>query len=42
MMNEGRVILDIGGEEKKRLTKEDLLNKFAEVSGDVSDKVLLS
>jgi putative ABC transport system ATP-binding protein len=43
MMNEGKIILDIGGEEKKRLTKEDLLDKFASLSSDgVSDRVLLS
>ena len=33
MMNEGRVILNISGEEKKNLTIEDLLHKFEEVSG---------
>ena len=33
MMNEGRVILNISGEEKKHLTIEDLLHKFEEVSG---------
>jgi putative ABC transport system ATP-binding protein len=32
-MNEGRVILNISGEEKKNLTIEDLLHKFEEVSG---------
>ena len=44
MMNEGRIILDIEGEEKKRLTKRDLLEKFAEVAGTQveSDEVLLS
>lgn len=43
MMNEGRVILDIKGEEKKRLTVEDLLRKFEEISGEefASDKALL-
>lgn len=43
MMNEGHVILDIKGEEKKRLTVEDLLQKFEEVSGEefASDKALL-
>ena len=43
MMNEGRIILDIAGEEKKRLTMQDLLNKFAEISGSSinSDKALL-
>ncbi len=33
MMNEGKVILNISGEEKKNLTIEDLLHKFEEVSG---------
>jgi len=44
MMNEGKIILDISGEEKKRLTKQDLLDKFAEVSGSglETDRVLLS
>ena len=43
MMNEGHIILDISGEEKK-LTKQDLLEKFAEVAGAQveSDEVLLS
>jgi putative ABC transport system ATP-binding protein len=43
MMHEGRVILDIGAEEKKKLTVEDLLEKFEEVSGEefASDKALL-
>ena len=43
MMNEGRVILDIKGEEKKRLTVEDLLRKFEEISGEefANDKALL-
>ncbi len=44
MMNEGKVILDIRGEEKAKLTVEDLLHKFSSVSGEefASDKVLLS
>lgn len=44
MMNEGRIILDISGEEKKKLTKKDLMDKFAELSGFQieSDAVLLS
>ena len=44
MMNEGRIILDISGEEKKHLTRHDLMEKFAQVSGTSleSDKVLLS
>ena len=44
MMNEGKIILDIEGEEKKKLTKADLLQKFAEVAGvqEETDEVLLS
>lgn len=44
MMNEGRIVIDIKGEEKKKLTVEDLLQKFEEVSGQefASDKALLS
>ena len=44
MMNEGHIILDIEGEEKQKLTKRDLLDKFAEVAGTQveSDEVLLS
>ena len=43
MLNEGKVILDIRGEEKKKLTVEDLLRKFEAASGEVfaSDKALL-
>ena len=33
MMNSGKVILDIRGEEKKKLTVDDLLEKFAQASG---------
>ncbi len=44
MMNEGKVILNIAGEEKKKLTIEDLLHKFEEVSGSefTNDKAILS
>lgn len=44
MMNEGRIILDVEGEEKKKLTKRDLMDKFAEISGSQleSDQILLS
>ncbi len=37
MMNNGKVILDIAGEEKKKLTVDDLLHKFADVSGEDFD-----
>ena len=44
MLHEGRVILDISGEEKENLTVSDLLAQFARVSGDefASDRALLS
>lgn len=43
MMNEGKIVLDIGPDEKKKLTVEDLLQKFEDVSGQkfASDKALL-
>ena len=44
MMYEGRVALDISGEEKKKLTVEDLLSKFFFFFGsdEADDKLLLS
>ena len=44
MMNEGKIILDIQGEEKRKLTKQQLLEKFAQVAGvqEETDAVLLS
>lgn len=44
MMDRGKIILDISGEEKKSLTKRDLLEKFAKVAGkqEETDSVLLS
>ena len=44
MMCDGRVIYDVAGEEKKRLTVPDLLRKFEEVSGGelANDRMLLS
>ena len=44
MMHNGRVILDISGEEKKQLTVEDLLAKFSQISGQefANDRALLS
>ncbi len=43
MMNQGKIIIDVAGEEKAALTKEDLLKKFAELSGEsmASDRILL-
>lgn len=44
MMNEGRIILDVSGEEKQHLTRQELVDKFAALSGTQidSDEVLLS
>ena len=44
MMHEGKVILNISSEEKKKLTVEDLLHQFEKVSGEefANDKALLS
>lgn len=43
MMMDGRIILDIRGEEKEKLTVEDLLHQFEIVSGEqfASDKAIL-
>ena len=43
MMMDGNVILDIRGEEKSKLTVEDLLHKFEEASGEefTNDKAIL-
>jgi putative ABC transport system ATP-binding protein len=44
MMDQCHIILDISGEEKKHLTKRDLMDKFAEVAGYQleSDNTLLT
>lgn len=44
MMYEGRVAIDISGEEKKKLSVEKLLEMFSKVSGsdEADDKMLLS
>ena len=43
MMDEGRIILDIQGEEKKKLTVDQLLKLFAQAGGEnaLSDRMLL-
>lgn len=40
MMMEGKIVFDVRGEEKQKLTVEDLLEKFS-VAGDMSDKMIL-
>jgi ABC-type uncharacterized transport system, ATPase component len=44
MMHEGKIILDIRGEEKQKLTVEDLLKRFGQASGEVfaNDRALLT
>ncbi len=44
MMDKGRIILDVSGEEKMHLTRQDLMDKFAELAGAQidSDEMLLS
>ncbi len=44
MMNEGKIVVDVSGEEKKNLKVEDLLHKFEAVAGEdaVSDRMVLS
>ena len=44
MMNDGRVIFDVKGEEKAKLTVDDLLVKFEQASGTKlnNDRMLLS
>ena len=44
MMHEGRVIIDVRGEEKQKLTVEDLLDMFTKASGGEfsSDRAMLS
>lgn len=44
MMNDGRVIFDVKGEEKEKLTVDDLLVKFEQASGTKlnNDRMLLS
>ena len=44
MLHEGRIVVDVSGEEKKNLTVEDLLTLFTKASGTVfaSDRAILS
>ena len=42
MMNNGNIIYDVSGEEKKNLKVSDLLLKFEQESGVVNDRIMLS
>ena len=41
MMNEGKIILDVSGKEKEKLTINDLLELFNE-NGELNDSIVLS
>ncbi|MBE5808451.1 MAG: ABC transporter ATP-binding protein, partial [Clostridiales bacterium] len=44
MMDQGRIIYDVKGEERDRLTVKDLLDRFREASGKAldNDRMLLT
>lgn len=42
MMSDGRIIYDVSGEEKRSLQVSDLLRKFEEAGGELSDRMALS
>ena len=44
MMDHGKIVLDVAGEERAKLTVEDLLDRFRRLSGDEldNDRMLLS
>ena len=41
MMHQGRVVVDVAGDEKKHLTEPDLLALFEKGAGEVSDQMVL-
>ena len=43
MMDSGRIVFDVEGEERKNLTKKDLLDAFSQVAGHAldNDRILL-
>ena len=42
MMQEGRIIYDVCGEEKARLEVKDLLERFRESGGEINDRMVLN
>lgn len=42
MMNNGQIVLDVQGEEKQRMTIEDLLHRFEENTHQMSDRMILA
>ena len=43
MMKDGKIILDIAGEDKKKLTVADLMARFADAAGEgiANDRMIL-
>ena len=43
-MNNGKIIYDVAGDEKKNLTVDDLLVKFSEAAGEelLNDRMMLA
>ena len=42
MMQEGKIIYDVCGEEKKSLQVNDLLERFRESGGAINDRMVLN
>ena len=42
MMQEGKIIYDVSGDEKKNLSVRDLLEKFRESGAEVNDRMVLA
>ena len=42
MMSEGKIVLDISGEEKRNATVKDLLDLFEKSNGEINDQMFLS
>ena len=40
MLSDGKIIVDVSGVEKSKLTIEDLLQKFETSGAEISDKLL--
>ena len=42
MMHRGNVIMDVKGQEKMKLTVDDLLEEFRKVRGSLTDRTMLT
>lgn len=41
MMNKGKIVFDVKGEEKEQLTVKDLLERFEMATGEINDRMML-